>query len=316
MPLRSGTWRKGPAVGPSVAVVLLAMVGWAHAADEIQVYDAAIADQGQWTLVNHSNYTFNSRRGPDFPGGLDPNHAFNSTPEFAYGVAPWFEFGFYIPWAIGSVGQPPEQQFVSNNFKLRTLFVTPDEEKRTFWYGLNFEFDFPTKYFAQTRVATEIRPIIGWRTMESAQSAQWDLIANPIVDIGFGSFGDVDFAPAVRFDRKLAEDTYIALEYYADLGRPDHFFPFEQQQHQLFGVVDFKVGEIKVDFGLGYGFTAGSDRLVAKTYWEYDFPVPGKNGDEKADKPMKAPPTMRGAQRAPTSTAQLLSFTDPFAGMR
>jgi hypothetical protein len=143
----------------------------ARAADEIQVYDAAIADQGQWTLVNHSNYTFNSRRGPDFPGGLDPNHAFNSTPEFAYGVAPWFEFGFYIPWAIGRVGQPSEQQFVSNNFKLRTLFVTPEADKLAFWYGLNFEFDFPTKYFAQTRVATEVRPIIGWRTMESAQSA-------------------------------------------------------------------------------------------------------------------------------------------------
>jgi hypothetical protein len=36
-----------------------------------------------------------------------------------------------------------------------------------------------------------------------------------------------------------------------------------------FGVVDFPVGEIKVNVGLGYGFTAGSDRLVAKTFWEY-----------------------------------------------
>jgi hypothetical protein len=27
----------------------------------------------------------------------------------------------------------------------------------------------------------------------------------------------------------------------------------------------------------GDGFTAGSDRLVAKTFWEYDFPVPGKS---------------------------------------
>jgi hypothetical protein len=80
---------------------------------------------------------------------------------------------------------------VSNNFKLRTLFVTPEEDKRTFWYGLNFEFDFPSKFFAQTRFATEIRPLIGWRTMESAQ---WDLVVNPIVHIGFGSFGDIDFA--------------------------------------------------------------------------------------------------------------------------
>jgi hypothetical protein len=79
---------------------------------------------------------------------------------------------------------------------------------------------------------------------------------------------------------------------------------------------DFKVGVIDVDFGVGYGFTSGSDRLVAKTILTYDLPVPGKSGDEKADKPVKAPPTMRSSQRAPTSTAQLLSLTDPFAGMR
>ena len=81
--------------------------------------------------------------------------------------------------------------------------------------------------------------------------------------------------------------------------------------------MDFKIGEIAIDFGLGYGFTSGSDRFVAKSILTYDLPVPGKSGDsEKADKPMKAPPTMRASQRAPTSTAQLLSFTDPFAGMR
>jgi len=313
MPLRTSSSRKSLVfAGLGVAAFLVSLLGRARATDEIQLYDASIAEVGQWTIQHHFNYTFNSRRGPDFPGGLEPNHALNATPEFAYGVTPWFEFGFYIPWAVDHEGQ-----FFSNAFKLRTLFVTPEEEKRTFWYGLNFEYDFPTKVFSQTRFAMEVRPIIGWRTMENAQTAQWDLIVNPIVDIGFGTFGDIDFAPAVRLDRKLAEDTYIALEYYTDLGRPDHFFPFQQQQHQLFGTVDFKVGEIAVDFGLGYGFTPGSDRFVAKTILTYDLPVPGKNGNsEKAEKPMKPPPTMRASQRAPTSTAQLLSLTDPFAGMR
>src|SRR6202035_2958811 len=126
-----------------------------------------------------------------------------------------------------------------------------------------------------------------------------------------------DFAPAVRLDRKLAEDTHIALEHFTDLGRADHFFPFQQQQHQLFATVDFKTGEIAIDFGLGYGLTSGSDRFVAKSILTYDLPVPGKSGDsEKAQKPMKPPPTMRASQRAPTSTAPLLSLADPFSGMR
>jgi hypothetical protein len=48
MPLHTGTWRKSPGfAGLVVAAFLLAMVGMARAGDEIQVYDATIADQGQ-----------------------------------------------------------------------------------------------------------------------------------------------------------------------------------------------------------------------------------------------------------------------------
>ena len=146
MPWRSSLLRKGPVfVGLGVAAILLTVLGPARAGDEIQLYDASIAEVGQWTIQHHFNYTFNGRKEPDFPGGLVPNHALNATPEFAYGVTDWFEFGFYIPWAVDGGGR-----FLSNAAKVRALFVTPEEAKRTFWYGLNFEFDFPTKQFAQT----------------------------------------------------------------------------------------------------------------------------------------------------------------------
>ena len=154
----------------------------------------------------------------------------------------------------------------------------------------------------------EVRPIIGWR------NANWDVIANPIVDVAFGTLGNIDFAPAIRLDRKLAEDTYFAIEYYADLGSPDHFVPIQQQQHQLFGTVDFKVGVIDVDFGLGYGFTSGSDRFVAKSILTYQLPVAGKEDEGKVDKLPKRPPGMRLSVRPPTSVADILS--DPFSGLR
>jgi hypothetical protein len=41
-------------------------------------------------------------------------------------------------------------------------------------------------------------------------------------------------------------------------------------------VVDFKVGEIDVDFGVGYGLTSRSDRLVANTILSYAFPSTGR----------------------------------------
>jgi len=279
----------------------------AEAVDEIQVYDAAINDVGQFSIQHHFNYTFIDRTTPDYPGGLIPSHALNATPEFAYGVTEWFEAGLYIPWAIDGEGR-----FLSNNFKLRTLFVTPNAEKKDFFYGINFEYDFPNPKFDQNRFAVEIRPIIGWR------NPQWEFIVNPILDAGFGSQGYLDFAPAARLARKLADHTFLALEYYTDLGQPGSFPSFEQQQHQLFAVVDFKIGVVDVDFGVGYGLTPGSDRLVAKTILTYALPVPGKS--DSSDNSMKAPPSMRSSLR-PVSTLQSLanpmqSFADPFAGIR
>src|SRR5215471_8176480 len=107
--------------GPhSLRWLLAVLLFWpltARATDEIQVYNAAIAAVGQWTIQQHLNYAFDGRKQPDFPGGLVPNHTLNGTPEFAYGLAPWFEFGFYVPWAIDKDG------YHSDGAKLRTLFV-------------------------------------------------------------------------------------------------------------------------------------------------------------------------------------------------
>ena len=102
--------------------------------DEIQVYKGDIAEVGQWTIEQHLNYTFDGRKVPDFPGGLVPNHALNGTPEFAYGMTPWWEIGFYAPFAVNSGGQ-----FLSNGVKFRNLFVVPDAAKRDFFWGINFE---------------------------------------------------------------------------------------------------------------------------------------------------------------------------------
>jgi hypothetical protein len=41
--------------------------------------------------------------------------------------------------------------------------------------------------FSPTLFAMEMRPIIGWR------NPQWEFIVNPIVDFGFGKYGDSDF---------------------------------------------------------------------------------------------------------------------------
>ena len=248
-------------------LVTLGCSGAAKATDEIQVYNAGIAAVGQLTVEQHLNYVGIGQKDPPFPGGFPSNHSLNGTPEFGYGVTDWWELGLYLPFAV------QDQQFLSDAFKVRTLFVSPNADKRNLFYGVNFELSYEMPKFAQTRWGLEIRPIIGVR------NDTYEFIVNPIVDIGFGKYGEADFAPAVRLARKVKDDVYVGLEYYADFGKIGDFSPLSQQQHTLFAVTDFKVGDVDIDFGVGYGLTSASDRLVVKTIIGYAFPVPGAKED-------------------------------------
>jgi hypothetical protein len=91
--------------------------------------------------------------------------------------------------------------------------VVPDAAKRTFFYGVNFELGYEMPQLAPAPWALEIRPIIGIRNKD------WELIANPIVDVSFGAGGEADFTPALRLARNLGEDRFIGLEYYPTTAR-------------------------------------------------------------------------------------------------
>ena len=128
------------------ASILLAQNA-ARATDEIQVYNAGIADVGQFTIQQHLNYIALGQKDPPFPGGIPSNHSLNGTPEFAYGMTDWWELGLYLPFSV------QDRQFLSDAFKLRTLFVSPHAEQRGFFYGVNFELSYEMPKFAQTRWA-------------------------------------------------------------------------------------------------------------------------------------------------------------------
>jgi hypothetical protein len=126
----------------------------------------------------------------------------------------------------------------------------------------------------------EIRPIVGRR------KGDYEFIINPIVDLGFGHNGDAIFAPAARFARKFGENFSLGVEYYTDLGPIQNFVPFNEQQHNIYAVVDFKIGRFDVDAGIGYGLTPGSDRVMAKM-------IIGTDLNEGSDKSSERPNSVR-----------------------
>ena len=225
----------------------------AYATDEIQVYNAEIAPLHTFTLQQHLNYIWSGSQTPDFDGGIAPYHSLNGTPELAYGVTPWYEIGLYAPFSFESDGT-----FVPGGIKLRHLFVSPNAAERKFFYGLNTEFSYQTPRFAQSPFAIEFRPIMGVRDLG------WEFIVNPIVDMSFGSTGSVDFAPAARLARSITSDLMVGVEYYSDYGPLGNFSQLDQQQHSVFGVVDFSAFGLDVNLGVGFGLTDASDKIVTK----------------------------------------------------
>ena len=229
--------------------------------DEIQVYTAEIAAPGVFNLTWHNNFTPDGLRDPAFPGGFAPNGAWNGVTEWAYGVAPWFEAGLYLP--LYSVTGNGSVMF--NGFKLRTLFVVPNAAQRTFFYGVNFEFSWNAGHWDARRYTSEIRPIVGWR------SGPVDLIVNPILDNSWTTFSRLDFAPASRLDYNLSKTWAVAAEEYDDFGELRGFLPGRQQAHQLFAVVDRSGDPVDVEAGVGFGLTRATDHVVLKLILSRDL---------------------------------------------
>ena len=233
--------------------------------DEIQVYTGDIMSVGEVGLTWHNNYAFDGIKTPDFPGGLVDNHAYSSVTEWALGVTPWFEAGLYLPLFAHS----SNQDWSYNGFKLRALFVQPDNDNKDFYYGVNFEFSWNEKSWDTQANTGEIRPILGWRLGEG-----WSITFNPILDNSYSGFSRLDFAPATRLDYKIDEKWTLAAEEYDDFGEIRGFLPANQQSHQLWGVVDYTGNPISVEAGMGFWLTSATDKLAVKVMLMSDLTGP------------------------------------------
>jgi hypothetical protein len=233
--------------------------------DEIQVYTGDIEPVGVFGLTWHNNYTASGLKTPDFPGGLVDNHAYSSVTEWAYGVTDWFEAGLYLPL----YSYTSNKGFTYNGFKLRALFVQPDNENKQFYYGVNFEFSWNEKQWDSQVNTGEIRPILGFHF---GPDNRWSFTFNPIVDNSYkGGIAGLEFVPATRLDYKLDENWTIAAEEYADFGQLRDFLPARDQFHELWAVADYSGNPISVEAGFGFGLTPASDNLTFKLMFISDL---------------------------------------------
>jgi hypothetical protein len=243
-------------VPPWIAIVMVTTAATAIAqTDEIQVYDAAIAEVGKFNLMVHNNFTPDGRKTPAFPGGVESNGALVGVAEFAYGVTDWFEQGLYLP--LYSFSKNDGATF--NGFKLRWLFVKPHAAEQKFFYGANFEFSVNQRQWDPRHFTSEVRPIVGWHLHPV------DIIVNPIVDTAFaGGLKSLDFAPSERVAYNFSAKWAGAIEEYADYGPLRRIYSASEQMHQIWAVIDHTGKFVNIEAGVGFGLTSASDKVTLK----------------------------------------------------
>ena len=243
-----------------VVVALVCAVGSAAPAcaqgDEIQVYDGGLAGVGVFNLTWHNNFTPRGIETPAFPGSVTADKSFNGVTEWALGVTDWFEAGLYLPLYT----HDKNAGFGIDGGKLRTLFASPHGAGRRFAYGLGLEFSYNARRWDQTRVTSEIRPILAWHL-----NPTFDVIVNPILDTAYDRFSRLEFVPSTRVAYNRSRAWAVAVETYSDFGRLEHFQAPSNQSHQIYVVIDHVAANgIEMEFGAGVGLTHASDHLTLK----------------------------------------------------
>ena len=253
--------KKWICLAAAISGLLLTGAALASSDDEIQVYDDAIGKPGEIGLDIHTNYVPSGAKTPAWPRDAPSDHSFRVTPEFNFGLTETLEAGLYLPFLRESNG--------SNHLegaKVRLKYLSAPKNS-PYYLGLNGELGHVSIRSAEQRWNLEVRPIIGYKI------DKWQFTLNPI--LGFvlsGEHSNVpEFSPAVRASYELKEDLSFSLEHYAGLGQLNNIVPYSQQTHNTFVVVDAVVAGHNVDFGVGKGWNANSDKWTVKAI--INFPI-------------------------------------------
>jgi len=231
---------------------------------EIQVYGSSLVPAGRTMVELHSNFTVDGRTGI-VDSLLPTEHAFHETLEITHGFTPWAEVGFYV---FTSARSGNGWSWVGDH--IRPRIAVPASWHWPVGVSLSTEIGYQRRAFSTDTWTWEIRPII------DQQLGRWYWALNPALEksiVGESASRGWEFSPDAAVSYDVSEQVTAALEYYGSFGPVGGFDPRPEQQHQLFGALDLNVSpQWEINLGVGRGFTASTDRLIAKTIFGYRLP--------------------------------------------
>ena len=230
---------------------------------EIQVYGADTVAPGTTMLELHSNTALKGTT--QMEHGVRPTQqAAHETLEITHGFTPWFETGFYLFTSI-----QPAHGWAWVGDHIRPRIRVPERWQGPVGLSLSLEAGYQQRAFSTETWTLEIRPIL------DKQLGPWSLSFNPVFERslqGQSVSRGFEFSPHVKVSYDVTSLVTAGLEYYGGLGPVTAFDPLQQQQHLLFPTLDLNFGpRWEFNFGVGFGLTPSTDRLLLKLILGYRF---------------------------------------------
>ena len=230
---------------------------------EIQVYGSETVVPKATMVELHSNYTTGGSITQE-NGVLPTHHIEHETVEITHGLTSWMEVGFYFFNAIGNEGRT---NYVGSHIRPRVK--VPESWHWPVGVSLSVEAGYQKLQYSEDDWTLEIRPIVD-KTL-----GKWYIAFNPTFDKslhGLNQSKGYIFSPNVKVGYNVNKIWEPGLEYYGSVGGLFKFLPFNQQQQQLFAVIDINAWtKWELNFGYGHAFTSAADNGIIKLIVGYRF---------------------------------------------
>ncbi|HEY6270898.1 MAG TPA: hypothetical protein VIX19_02770 [Terriglobales bacterium] len=239
----------------AATALVLAATAAAQENYEIQVYGSETVAPKTTMLELHSNFIVEGSREID-NGVLPTNHVLHETLEITQGFTPWFETGFYVFTVVGS----GSWNWVGDHIRPRVR--APEQWHWPVGVSLSAEFGYQRPPYATGTWSLEIRPIVD----QQKGRLYWSV--NPAFDKGYTGLPSDrawQFSPDAKVSWDFTKEVAFGLEYYSGFGPVAGLFSFREQSQQFIPAFDLNVSpRWEINFGVGFGVTAGTDHLLVK----------------------------------------------------
>jgi hypothetical protein len=230
---------------------------------EIQVYSSETVPKGNTMLELHSNFSVNGQT-ETVNGVLPTHHMLRETIEITHGFTENFEIGFYLFNAIGSDNRTA---YVGSH--IRPRISVPKRWNWPVGVSLSTEIGYQKPAYSEDDWTVEIRPII------DKQLQNLYISFNPTFEKslhGYNSNIGFVFSPDLKVGYNITKMIAPGLEYYGSIGPLSNIPPVQQQQQQIFAVVDLDFSPYwEFNAGYGWGLTQSTDQGIFKVILGYRF---------------------------------------------